>query len=317
MLAELKFVMGAVAKKDFLPALTHFVVENGTVRGYNGTIALCSPIPFDIACKPKAEPLVRAIGNCKDTVTLSMTPAGRLSVRSGSFKAFVECAEGETPHMLPSGERVDFDGTVLLAALEAVWPFIGSDASRPWCNGVLLRGPSVFATNNVTLVEYWAGATLPIVVNLPRAAVKELLRIGEPPTHAQYEDNSVTFHYEGGKWLRTQLLSAEWPDLSRVLDRPSNPVPIDALLFEGLGVIKPFADKMCRVMFKDGMLRTHETDGEGAAFAVDGLAPAGVYNIEMLELLQGSASTVDFSTYPNPCMFFGDKLRGAIVGMRA
>lgn len=317
MLTELKFVQGAVAKKDFLPALTHFAIENGTVRGYNGTLALCSPIPFDIACKPKAEPLVRAIGNCDDTVQLSMTPAGRLAVRSGKFKAFVECITGDTPHLLPTGEDVAVDGTALLEALKAVQPFIGEDASRPWCNGVLLRGASVFATNNITLVEYWAGTTLPIVVNLPRSAVRELVRIGEAPIRAQYDDNSVTFHYEGRRWLRTQLLSSEWPDLSRVLDQPSNRLPLDPRIFEGLAVIKPFADKLERVLFRDGALHTHETEGEGASYAIEGFAATGVYNIGMLELLQKAATDIDLSTYPKPCMFFGERLRGAIIGMRA
>lgn len=316
MLADLKFVQGAVAKKDFLPALTHFVIENGTVRGYNGTIALCSPIPFDISCKPKAEPLVRAIGNCTETVQLSLTPAGRLSVKSGGFKTFIDCVDGETPHALPSGQQVEVNGPALLAGLKAVQEFIGEDASRAWCNGVLLKGGSMFATNNVTLVEFWAGSTLPIVVNLPRAAVRELIRIGEPPTHAQYDEHCVTFHYEGRRWLRTQLLPADWPDLSRVLDKPCNPQPMDSRIFEGLANIKHFADKLNRVIFRDGCMCTHDTDGEGASFAVEGLAVDGVYNIEMMELLQGVALQVDFTTYPAPCLFFGENLRGAIIGMR-
>ncbi len=317
MLAELKFVQGSVAKKDYLPALTHFVIENGFVRGYNGTIALCSPIPFDIACKPKAEPLVRAIGNCTETVRLSMTAGGRLSVRSGAFRALVECADGPTPHALPAGQEAPVNGVALLAALKAVQPFIGEDASRPWCNGVLLRGPSVFATNNVALIEYWAQETLPIMVNIPRVAVKEMLRIGEPPTHAQYEENSVTFHYAGNRWLRTHLLPSEWPDLSRVLDCPSNPAPVAEKLYEGLAVVKPFADKLERVIFRNGSLCTHATDEEGATYAVEGLPDAGVYNIRMLELLNGTATSVDFTTHPKPCLFFGENVRGAIVGMRA
>lgn len=317
MLAELKFVQGSVAKKDFLPSLTHFCIENGTVRGYNGTIALCSPIPFDIACKPKAESLVRAIANCKETVQLSMTPAGRLSVKSAGFKAFIECVEGETPHVVPGGTDVAVNGIALLAALKAVQPFIGDDASRPWCNGVLLKGASVYASNNVTLVEYWAGETLPAVVNLPRVAVKELLRIGEAPTHAQYDEHCVTFHYEGRRWLRTQLLPSDWPDLTRVLDNPSAPVPMDARIFEGLEIIKPFSDKLGRVIFRDAGMHTHAQESEGASYAVDGLEVNGVYNIEMLELLQGVATSIDLTTYPRPCLFFGENLRGAIVGMRA
>jgi hypothetical protein len=130
-------------------------------------------------------------------------------------------------------------------------------------------------------------------------------------------EHSVTFHYDGGRWLRTQLLSNDWPDLGRVLDRPSNPQPVNPQVFEALATIKPFADKLERVLFRDGSMCTHEAEGEGATFAVDGLDVPGVYNIGMLELLQDSAQTVDFATYPGPCMFFGDRLRGAIVGMRA
>lgn len=317
MLSDLKFVQGAVAKKDFLPALTHFVMENGTVRGFNGTIALCSKIDFDLSCKPKGESLVRAIGNCSDTVQLTLTPAGRLAVKSGGFKAFVDCVDGETPHVLPTGKHVEVNGAALLVGLKALHEFIGEDASRPWSNGILLRGPSMYATNNVVVAEYWAGATLPIEVNLPRVAVRELLRIDTAPIGAQYDEHSVTFHYDGGRWLRTQLLPGDWPDLARVLDNPSSPLPIDPAIFEGLRVIKPFADKLNRVYLRDGAVHTHEVDGEGASFAVPGLTTLGIYNLSMLELLDGVATGADFTTYPKPCMFFGDRLRGAIIGMRA
>lgn len=319
MLAQLKFVQGSVAKKDFMPALTHFVIENGTVRGYNGTIALCSPIPFDIACKPKAEPLVRAINNCAETVSLAMTPAGRLSVKSGKFKTFVDCAEGETPHALPTGEHTTVDGVALLAALKTVAPFMGEDASRPWCNGALLRGPSVFATNNIVLVEYWAGSTVPLEINLPRAAVREMLRIGEPPLSAQCDEASVTFHYDGGRWLRTQLLSTEWPDLSRVLDTVNGAAvgPVPEGLFEALRVVKPFTDKLGRVVLSDGFVRTHDTEGEGAVFDLPAAQHASIFNLEMLELLEGVATSIDLTAYPRPCHFFGERLRGAIIGMRS
>lgn len=316
MLEQLKFVQGSVAKKDFLPALTHFAIENGTVRGYNGKLALCCPIPFDIACKPKAEPLLAAIRKCKDTVQLSVTAAGRLAVRSGAFKAFVDCAEGETPHVLPTGQRVELDGACMLAALHAVERYVGNDASRPWSNGVLFAGQSAFATNNITLVEYWMQSAMPFVVNIPQAAVKELLRIDEAPTHAQHDESSVTFHYSGNRWLRTQLLQTNWPDLARVLNQPSTPKPIPPELFVGLENIKPFTDKLGRVYMRGGALHTHDETDAGASHAVEGLEAEGIYNVDMLQLLDGSAEAVDFGLYPKPCMFYGDHLRGAIVGLR-
>lgn len=315
MLKELKFVMGAVAKKDFLPAMTHFRIEAGKVRSFNGTLALCSPLPFDIDCTPEAAPLIKAIGNCTDTITLGMTEGGKLRVQSGSFRAFIQTVEGATPHVEPAGEDVMFNGEVLLKALKTLLPFVGNDASRPWTNGVLLRGQSAFATNNVTLVEYWLGVESPIVVNIPKEAIVEMLRIDEPPVRTQIDKNSITFHYADERWIRSQLYETNWPDLSKVLDHKSAPIPIDEKLFEGIDAIKAFADEIGRVYIQGGVLRTHADPDLGATYDLQ-LPFEGLYQIKMLSLLQGVAATADFSRYPNPALFFGDRLRGAITGMR-
>jgi DNA polymerase III sliding clamp (beta) subunit (PCNA family) len=316
MLAELRFVQGAVAKKDFLPALTHFAIDNGRVRGYNGALALCSPLPCDIACNPRADALVAAIGRCDDAISLSLTPAGRLSIKSGKFRALVDCVSGDTPHVEPDGERQDFNGESLLVALKTLQPFIGDDASRPWSNGVLLRGSSAFATNNITIVEYWVGEPFPQEVNLPRACVKEMLRLGEPPIAIQLTENSVTFHYPGERWLRTQLLETSWPDLSKVLDLQSSPSPVVPELFPALETLKPFVDKLGSVYLNPGVVTTSTEEEEGATFEVPGLEAEARFNVDMLMLLSPVAKMVDWSAYPGPCLFYGDRLRGAIVGMR-
>ncbi len=316
MLKELKFVMGAVSRKDFLPALTHFRIEGGMVRSFNGTLALSCPIPLDLDCTPKADPLVKAIQHCDETVTLSLTATGKLSVKSGAFKALIECVEEETPHVVPEGDRFEIDGEALVKALKTISPFIGDDASRPWSNGVLLLGHSAYATNNITLVEYWVGQPFPICCNVPKAAIKEMLRIGEAPIWAQATDNSITFHYSGDRWIRSQLFETEWPDINKILSVPSTQTTMDDRLFEALVKLKPFADKLGRVFFKDGVMSTHEQAVEGASFEVPDLQVEGIYQIEMIAKLQGIANTIDFTTYPKPCMFQGDRLRGAIIGMR-
>jgi DNA polymerase III sliding clamp (beta) subunit (PCNA family) len=315
MLKELKFVQGAVAKKDLLPAMTHFRIEDGYVRSYNGSLALCSPIPFDINCNPKADSLVKAISKCQETVTMTMTPGGRLSLKSGSFRSFIECVDGDTPHVGPAGEVVQFDGGTLLKAFKVLYPFIGDDASRPFTNGILLKDNSAFATNNVCLVEYWLGSPVPFVANIPRAAIKEVLRVDEAPTHAQLEQSSITFHYTDGRWIRSQLLDKTWPDLTRILDQPSNAKPIDPRLFEGLEVLKGVSDSAA-LFLKDGELRTHLEDQTGGTYEIEGLDVEGCYQMQIFGLLEGVVTHADFSLYPDPCLFFGERLRGAIVGMR-
>jgi hypothetical protein len=318
-LKELKFVQGAVAKKDFIPAMTHFAIEDGAVRAYNGVIGLSAPINFGVNCNPKAGPLVNAILHCEDgqPPQLHMTPTGKLSIKSGDFKAFIECVKEETPHVMPEGQEIQFDGAALLHAFETLVDFIGNDASRPWSTGILLRGQSAFATNNVILVEAWLNAGFPVTVCIPKVAVNEMLRINEPPTYAQMTDHSMTFHYPDKRWVRTQLLNAEWPDLDSLLNRDSLPVVIDPRVFVGLAKLRPFSDKMGRVFIKDGIFSTTPDASEGAVYTIPDSNINGIYQIDMLAKLETLATHIDWAGYPSPCLFFGkDNTRGAIVGMR-
>jgi hypothetical protein len=321
MLEALKFVQGAVSTKNFTPEMKFFAIQDGRVRGFNGMIALSSPIDLDMQCAPLAVPLVRAIDNCLAGVAvgLHLTPAGRLCVYSGAFKAFIPCAElADIPEQAPSGETVQLDGAALLKAMRTVLPFVGTDASRPWSNGVLLRGSSVYATNNVTLIECWTGTPFPVEMSIPTMAVKEMLRIGAPPVSAQCDVSSLTLHYEDGRWLRTQLYEQPWPDLSKILNVPCDPVAVPSGLFEGLAALKPFVGAHGLVYIHDAVLQTHTgTDEDGASYRVEDLPGSGIFNLAMLTLLHGVADRVDFTRYPDPLIFYGPSVRGAIIGRSA
>lgn len=318
MLKDLKFVQGAVAKKDLLPAMTHFRIENGHVRSFNGQMAISSPIPFDIDCTPKATQLVKAIQQCEEEIILSMTAGNRLRVQSGRFRAFVETVDGETVHPMPEGEVINFNGDELLSACKTLEAFMGNDASRPWANGILFMGHSAFATNNASLIEYWIGTPVPFQINLPRFCVKEMLRVDEAPLYAQLHERSITFHYTGDRWIRSQLLDGEWPfeKMQDILNKPCNPRPLPPELFTGIETLQKMADGSSRIYMHNGSLKTHLEEFTGGVYEVDGLDFDGCYNLAIFGLLNGVANTADFTLYPNPCLFFGDRVRGAIIGMR-
>jgi len=317
MLKALKFVQGAVAAKDFVPELMHFRIENGTIRGYNGMLGLCCPIDLDLDVSPKAAPFIKAIQTCKDeTVQLHVTPAGRLSIKSGKFKAFIECSPTEFPDVAPEGTEIALNGS-MLAVLKTLAPFIAEDASKPWARGILFKGQSAFATNNICLIEHWMASPFPIDVNIPRSAVLELVRIAEEPIRIQVTENRVTFHYPENRWLSTQTYSAEWPDLSRVLEIESQQVPMPTELWAAVENLAPFVDDLGRIYFKNGSACTSLVEGDGAAIEVPGLPVAGgCFNFKQLLLLGKNIKTIDFTTYPRPCLFHGDNLRGAIIGFR-
>jgi hypothetical protein len=316
-LEALRFAQGGVARKDFVPALQFFEIGNGRILGFNGNIAVSSPIDVNLVCRPKALQFIKAIKTCRDpVVSIYITQGNRLAIKSGGFTAFVDCIEEkEYPNIRPEGKMIELRHG-FLHTLFSLAPFIAADASRSWARGILFRGESAFVTNNIIVVEKWLGSEFPVEVNIPEETVYELCRIKEEPIAIQVAENSATFHFSGDRWLKTCLYETKWPDVRPIFERPSNPLPVPHGMPYALEDLTTFVDDTHRVYFtKDKMSTRPGLTDTGAIFAVEGTPVAGCYNLIQLKLLMQIATVIDFTLYPDPCLFFGDNLRGAIVGM--
>ena len=314
MLDALRFVKGAVSKTDLIPLRTFFEIRDGFISAYTGFMSLKSPINLDLSAKPKAAPFIKAIEACQDETALYMTKAGRLAVKSGSFKAFIDCTIDPFPEAIPQGEMVELRPG-FVDAMKKLVPFIGQNTTKPWANGLLFRGQSAFATNNAILAEYWLKHSFPYEVNIPYETVRELIRINEDPIAIQVGQNNITFHYEGDRWLYSVLSALGWPDLAPMLDQKSEQQRFPDGFFDALEKLKPFVIELDRVYFRPGQIQTAPNENEGAVIKIDGLPSQGCYQIKHLLLLKDMADTADFSRYPKPCLFFGENFRGAVAGM--
>lgn len=322
MLDALRFVATAVARKDYVPALTHYKIKDGRVTGFNGLIALSSDIDVDLDVYPQAQRFLAAIRACPETITLSMTPAGKLAVRSGSFRSYVDCLDNEDAIFVePEGDSINL-GTNFMPGIKALAPLMGIDASRPWAMGIKLQSGSMFATNNVMIAEYWHGATLPVDVVIPSAAVEELLRIDEDPTRVQITDRSISFWFGEQRWLRTSLVeSTQWPldRVQQLFNEPSQPqTRLQPELFEAVETLKPFLGETGTLYLSADKVSTSKDEGEGTSIEVPatGMADMQAYHQKHLALLGQVANTIDWSSYPRPCIFYGNGLRGVIIGQR-
>lgn len=315
MLDKLQFVQGGIARKDIVPVLKHYRISDGRVFSYNGVLALSAPIDIDLDVMPEAGKFYRALQVCEDTVSLHVTPAGRLAVTSGSFKAYVECSNADFPQVEPEGRHLELSGK-LLPALRSLSRFISDDASRPWSRGVLLVGGSAYATNNIILVEQWLGYAMPQPVNIPVVCVDELLRINEEPVGVQVSETSITFHFDGERWLRSQLLDLSWPNVAEIVDVEHDAQPLPGEVFQACETLSPFTDKDGKLYFNENTVGTNAEDDVGAHLDIPCQDAQGIYHAKQFLKLKGIATSLDWSCYPKPCAFFGDKLRGVIVGMR-
>lgn len=317
MLKELKFVQGAVAKKDFNPVLTHFLIKDGKVTGCNGRLTISCPIDLDITAAPRAADLVKAVSNCSEAVSIHMTKAGKLAIKSGSFRVYIECFEqiDNFPELTIPGEKKPIQGKFIDSLIQ-LKNFVGIDASREWSNTYLFTPDGcITATNNIIMAQKYIGRVFDEKVALPFDIAQELMRIGEEPCSVAISDRKITFIYEGGKILQASRTDSEWPEFSHLFDPNCQALPIPEGLFEAITKLRPFAGDEEKIYFRDGKVCTSHEDECGASIEVPGLAEKGIYNARQLENLQGIATKIDFSSYPKPCCFFGDKIRGAFVGV--
>lgn len=315
----LKFVIGAVARKDYVEGLCHVEIKDHRAIAFDGLLSMSTPIDVGLDVRPHARSMLKAVQTCKDNTAISLhvTPANKLAIRAGNFRAFVDCLPGDADMQQPVPEGTDFAVTPeLLDSIKALAPLMSIDASRPWARGLLICGNSTFATNNIILAQYWHGSNFPGEVIIPADAVAELIRIGEAPLHAQITERSASFHFEGDRWLRTQLVEGQWPHerIAALLDQGGNPCDVPQEFFDELARLKPFVDDGMGVrLFPDRMTTTAEDD-TGAKIEFDLPGAAGHFNIHQLLALEGIAKKIDFSTHPKPCYWQGGKLRGAIIG---
>ena len=318
MLKALKFVSAAVARKDFVPALTFFRIAEGRVASFNGALALSAPIDLDIVAMPKATSFAKAMERLPDSesVTMNLTATGKLTIKSRNARFHVECwGDDHFPRVVPEGDIHPMPGGIL-PVLRKLAPFMGIDASRPWAMGILLKNQSAYATNNVVLIEHWLPVVFPTPICIPAEAVKAMLAFGREPVSMQSEPSRITFHFDDGSWLSTALVSTEWPDLSRVLDQPHNATELPAGFFDAVNRLDAFVEKTNRLHIRGPLVATSEHEGVGAVIELDGLDGKGCHHLSEMSKLEGVATKLDLHGKHAPCLFFGDMLRGAIIGMR-
>lgn len=319
MLDALKFVQGAVQRNLVAPELEHFIIKDGRITGFNGYMALSAPLPINIDAMPKADLFHKALAACGDSIAISMTPNGRLHIRSGTFSAYVPCNDRAVYEALPEGEAFSAPKG-MAAAFARMLPFIGDDASRPWAMGLAIENGCYTATNNVILLQLWDGHQIP-AVNCPRFAVAEVARIREDPVEIRVGNGSISFLYENGRWIRSQVLATEWPvDLmNRILDRESRPEALPDGFFEAVDKLAPFTKDgpSSPLHFTaDGLATGAPGSSEGAAVELPGLPAGAAFRLKALQLLKNEVKTIDLNTHPAPCLFFGDHSRGALIGMQ-
>lgn len=321
MLHELRIACNVCESGAIVEKFKHIVFAEGTLRAFNGVVWVQAPSSIDPAetFAVSEERLMQALSACEGdgfaTTKVSLNKdflilkKDKLTVRVRKIDASGFYNEAI---VAPSKKDRIKCPLVLQEALRAVAPFMSADASRPWTTSILLRDGYAWATNNLSLVKF--PLDLPVKEwRIPAAAVPILLSLPDVEWIAM-EGHRIVVGW-GQVRIAFPAASAEWPaDLSGFFKKAPKKLPtLASELRDAAKIVDKFADRFVSLRPEkvEGKLATIESDYE-----IEVPNGKGSYPAKLLLLILNHASHADFSTYPEPIFFAGEKLRGVAVGAK-
>lgn len=314
LIAALKFVAVAQHATGQIYQ-THCALGGGTVVAFDGTIAAGQRINEDLTACPHTHRLIDALTKCGDSLAITQIDNGRLSVKSGNFRAFVPCVARDMLLAIQPDPPVAAIDDRLRTGFEIVGNLAADASEHVVTASILLQAGSMVATDRRVMIEYWHGIDLPPGIVLPKAGAAAVVKTKKPLVSFGFSENSATFYFNDGSWIKSQLYSVAWPNISRILDVSANPLPLPDNFYAAVDAVSPFSESD-DLHFTDGFMRSHPVDGIGATYEIAGLPAGVVYKAKHLKLVQPYIKTVDFSGKNGIAYFFGDNIRGAITGVQ-
>jgi hypothetical protein len=317
LLSALEFC-SCVSEKLGAPFETHVGLRGNWAIAFNGVVAAGAPIAEDIVAYPHTLLLVEALSRCDENFSLTQLDNGRLSIKSGKFKAVVPCLDPDLMQTAVPDPMIVGITNKFKEAVEAVGVLASENAQHVLTASVLMNGQSVVSTNRVMILEMWHGLDLPPNIPLPKQFVAALVKQKKNLTGFGFSSCSATFYFEDGCWLRTQLYSDEWPDVSSILERQANLWSIDPNFFKSLEAVMPFSEDG-NIYSDTNLLKSHADEGVGATFECAGIPKGFVYPAKQLMLMKPYVQKIDYmadgGAKASYCLVFqGECLRGVISG---
>lgn len=238
-----------------------------------------------------------------------------VTVKSGKFRARLPISTAVFPERVEEIDEYTNHGD-LLHAFAALRPFVAIDATRPWACAIRVADGYAYATNNIVVARYpisYTGENF----NVPSYALDVLLQLDTYILKGvQKTAQALRFHFEGSLTLTSNFVDLEWPDMHKFFDRGTTDQAVPLALRDIVDTLLPFVPdaKFPIIIIKDRCVSTQQgTQSAEVDLAVNA---AAAFHAKPLDQVLAAATHFDFSDYPKPCRWRGDKLEGVIAGVR-
>lgn len=316
LIAALKFI--AVAQKKAGPTGLQFAhITNKWAAAYDGILTVAHPIEEDLEACPHTLQFIDALSKASGDLSITQLTANCIAVSSGAFRALVPCVNfDEVPIIGPDPQCAAIDDRIK-QAFAAVAGLATDGAQNAAYASVLLQANTAVATNGAALLEYWHGIDLPPGLLIPRNSANAVIKAPYPLTGFGFSQTSVTFYFEGGSFIKTQLYGERYPNYAPLLDVPNlNPWVVSDEFFKAVRAVESFS-KAGNIYFDGESILSNQTKDQATTYKIEGLPQRMSFSAKVLLSVEHAFNKAHFYTdeKTTKVYFFGDNVRGLAMGI--
>lgn len=313
LIEALKFT-STILKKEGDINETFVNLNNKWAFAFNGILAIGHPIEEDIKACPHNYKLLEALSKCGQNISITQMDENRLSIKSDKMKAIVPCIDYDSFFVMsPDTPQAEVSDKFIQAA-NLVSIVSKDDTNEVVTSSILLNGQSVIGTDSKLIIEYWHGLNMPVGISVPKALISTIVKIGKSVSKVGCSPSSITFWFEDGSWIKSQLFADPWPNISRILDVNTNPVAIPKGLQDGINSVEAFSDDGF-ARFINNHIKTHDSEGIGAEYELEGVPNGVIVNIKYMNIILKFVNKIDWFSPSGNILFYGENIRGAMAGI--
>lgn len=293
----------------------HCLINNHWIVATDGVLTIGTKIEEDISACPRTNELLRALEKCGAKLSITQLNENFLLVKSGKFKAAIQCVKFEDlPALSIDPSTAKINDEIKTAFSELNW-LINDGAQKAWQGALLLQDKSIVSCNGHVLLEYWHGLDLPNNTLIPKAAAIAISKTNKALISFGRSENSATFYFEDDSFLKTQLFNDNYPNYQVMFQKQAQAenIPLPKDFYTAINAVSSFCEDKF-VHFLGNRISSHKENELGADYELDGIPNGFGFNFEYLKNLQPHFSNV-FFLKGFGAFFQNNKVRGALAGM--
>jgi len=297
------------AHKDKNNAASNIYVNDGLMQSHDLVCGITLQVDSDFNFCCNAAKLNQVVSKC-DPDKLKLTlKNGKLEVKSGRIRSKIDTMPLDSYPYFEQMEAYSEYEANILEDLKDLSKFTDPDDVRLFMQGVLIHDNAIVATNGHVAVKKTIELPVMDASNIPTKSIIKLSSAKLECSKLSVAENSVEFIFNGGRMF-TKKISSPYPDVDRIISDIENPTVIESFI-DDLKTINSMCSDDKTVVIGDNLeTRDGSTKIEGVNL------PECCFNSDYLINIASVAHSIDLSTFPAPCPFEGDNIKGAIVGIR-